>query len=368
MTDLNLIVSQIRQRLEILYQEIDKIEQGGGGGGDTGDYNDLTNKPQINSVTLSGNKSLASLGIAAAATTYTKDETDGLLSNKADKSTTYTKTETGTEITNAINALDVASVGGAGSYIQAISEADGKISATSQTMDTTPTSESTKAITSGAVYTVQDTLTTAVNGKAALTDVFGLGNVLQPTAQEPADMNDITNIGVYTCSATYIDNLSNRPENKTGVNFYFEVRRLTTTRWMQTAYYQSNDADCFYIRWKTVNSWTAWYKFTDVSASVFGTGTALTTGQNLNDITTLGVYNANTPTIANSLYYCPVATAFRMEVTTLNGSTRFIQKIYTVDTTTSRITIYTRGYTVSGWSNWAKFEGAEAPSLHIPTP
>lgn len=31
MADLNLIVSQIRQRLEILYQEIDKIESGGGG-------------------------------------------------------------------------------------------------------------------------------------------------------------------------------------------------------------------------------------------------------------------------------------------------------------------------------------------------
>lgn len=32
MTDLNLIVSQIRQRLEILYQEIDRIEGSGGGG------------------------------------------------------------------------------------------------------------------------------------------------------------------------------------------------------------------------------------------------------------------------------------------------------------------------------------------------
>lgn len=36
---------------------------GGGGGGGTSNYNDLTNKPQINSVTLSGNKSLSDLGI-----------------------------------------------------------------------------------------------------------------------------------------------------------------------------------------------------------------------------------------------------------------------------------------------------------------
>lgn len=37
-----------------------------GGSGDTPDYNDLPNKPQINSVTLTGNKSLSDLGIAAA--------------------------------------------------------------------------------------------------------------------------------------------------------------------------------------------------------------------------------------------------------------------------------------------------------------
>lgn len=41
-------------------------------------------------------------------------------------------TARGTAITNAINALDVSSTGGAGQYIQAISETDGKISATAQ--------------------------------------------------------------------------------------------------------------------------------------------------------------------------------------------------------------------------------------------
>ncbi len=40
--------------------------QTGGGSGGTSDYTDLTNKPQINNVTLSGNKSLSDLGIAAA--------------------------------------------------------------------------------------------------------------------------------------------------------------------------------------------------------------------------------------------------------------------------------------------------------------
>ena len=38
----------------------------GQGGGGTSDYSDLTNKPQINGVTLTGNRSLSELGIAAA--------------------------------------------------------------------------------------------------------------------------------------------------------------------------------------------------------------------------------------------------------------------------------------------------------------
>jgi hypothetical protein len=66
MSNSDLIISQIRQRLEILYQMVDELESGGGGGGGGGttDYNDLSNKPQINGVTLSGNKTLSALGAA----------------------------------------------------------------------------------------------------------------------------------------------------------------------------------------------------------------------------------------------------------------------------------------------------------------
>lgn len=47
--------------------EVESIEQTGGGGG-TLNYNDLYNKPQINGVELSGNKSLDNLGIQAKIT------------------------------------------------------------------------------------------------------------------------------------------------------------------------------------------------------------------------------------------------------------------------------------------------------------
>jgi hypothetical protein len=38
---------------------------GGGGGGGTNNYNELSNRPQINSTTLSGNKSAHDLGLAS---------------------------------------------------------------------------------------------------------------------------------------------------------------------------------------------------------------------------------------------------------------------------------------------------------------
>lgn len=57
------------------------------------------------------------------------------------------------QVLTAIQSLDVASVGGNGKYIKAIEETNGKISATEETFDTVVTRNSTKGVSSGAVYT-----------------------------------------------------------------------------------------------------------------------------------------------------------------------------------------------------------------------
>lgn len=50
-------------------QYLDYIARnGGGGGGGTSDYSQLTNKPQIDGVELSGNKTAAQLGLQTALT------------------------------------------------------------------------------------------------------------------------------------------------------------------------------------------------------------------------------------------------------------------------------------------------------------
>ena len=58
----------------------------------------------------------------------------------------------------AIKALDVSAVGGNGKYIKSISETDGKISANEETMDTQPIKDSVKAITSGGVFSLKESL------------------------------------------------------------------------------------------------------------------------------------------------------------------------------------------------------------------
>ena len=143
------------------------------------------------------------------------------------------------------------------SIITQLSDIDNQLQDTvkKDEVDASPTQGSDDPVSSGGVYN-------ALQEKCALSDVFGMGTILQPTAEAPLDMDTITDVGTYTCSATYIANLQNRPENLTSVNLYFEVRRITVNRWMQTAYYQSTNADSFYIRWKTVSSWTTWRKFT----------------------------------------------------------------------------------------------------------
>lgn len=48
-----------------IWQAIDELKAGGGGSGGTTNYNNLSNKPQLNGVTLEGNKTLDQVGVLA---------------------------------------------------------------------------------------------------------------------------------------------------------------------------------------------------------------------------------------------------------------------------------------------------------------
>ena len=84
-----------------------KINSTGGGSGGTSDYTDLTNKPSINNVTLSGNKSLNDLGIQPAGNYALESEipdVSSFITKDVNNLTYYTlKTNTGSLIDLEMN-------------------------------------------------------------------------------------------------------------------------------------------------------------------------------------------------------------------------------------------------------------------------
>lgn len=102
----------------------------GTGGGGTGDYDELTNKPQIAGVTLSGNKSLADLGIAAASDIPTvpvqsvNGKTGAVVLNASDVGAgTYSKPTGGIPASDLAAAVQT-SLGKADTALQSYTETD----------------------------------------------------------------------------------------------------------------------------------------------------------------------------------------------------------------------------------------------------
>ena len=122
------------------------------------------------------------------------------------------------EVKQAINELDVSVAGGAGKYIKAISETNGKISATEQALDTTITSGSTVAPTSDAVYNAIDTAVKALD----VASVGGTNKYI--SAIEETDGKISATAGtIDTTVTTSSDNLITSGAVKTALNALMEA-------------------------------------------------------------------------------------------------------------------------------------------------
>ena len=135
------------------------------------------------------------------------------------------------DITSAIQALDVSSQGGDGKYIKSISEADGKISATAETMDTAPTASSTKAVTSGGVKTALDEKVTKISLGALSNTANYTMFIRMPLVNAEGNNNAtilLTQAGSYggTLLGNWLINVSNRGSSASAPKPSMEVRRL----------------------------------------------------------------------------------------------------------------------------------------------
>lgn len=308
MTDFNLVLSQVRQRLEILYQIVDELEAQGGGGGGTDSYNDLSNKPQINGHTLTGNKTGSSLGLAStsdleayltsseAAATYqtlagmsdylTSSDAASTYQTQAGMSSYYTKTETDTEIAGeiagAILGLDATSVGGSTKVITTISQANGIIDATAADTDTTPTANSDRLVRSQGIKTYVDT---AVADKIGIADVFGQGIRIQGTSDVHADLDNYWTAGnYYILTASDARNVDNKPYDPNFdiatvrsrvLVFQFSGTTDTNARCFQiyvpARTTDSTGSNVMYMRYRyitnDVGAWTPWYAIAGTALS-----------------------------------------------------------------------------------------------------
>lgn len=157
-------------------------------------------------------------GNAATATTAAGYTNDGAIA------TALSGKATPADITSAIESLDVSSVGGAGKYISAISEADGKISATATTMDTTPTANSTNAVTSGGIKT-------ALDGKAPSSHSHGnIANDGKSTSEPTSTTKFLRADGTWAAPSsvayehTNEINTRNVPSSGNKMNHWFNYR------------------------------------------------------------------------------------------------------------------------------------------------
>ena len=140
---------------------------GTSGGGGTSNYNDLTNKPQINGNTLEGNKTPAQLGINIPDMTnyYNKSETNTLLNGKAnvsdlpDMTNYYDKSETDTLLDGKADTSDLPDMNNYYDKSETDTLLDGKVNNSSFNAVSLP-------IESGSATNTKDYIDSGLSGKA----------------------------------------------------------------------------------------------------------------------------------------------------------------------------------------------------------
>lgn len=344
MSNSDVILSQIRQRLEILYQMVDELEAGGGGGGGgTTNYNNLTNKPSIEGIQLVGNKAASDLGLA----------TTSELNGKVDKVTGSSLMTTAQA--NKLEGIQAgAEVNVQADWNQANSSADDYIknkptlgAAAAKNVDTVPTEDSTNLITSGAVY---NAVQGGGGGGTVTPTYFGTSIPSPLTDAQYAVIQNRLPISTGTSEATATTIFSFLGEDQSAY-WYGYTTGYSANRWIYQTICRINKSN------KTTYTWPQATVYTDsvAASSISGANAALQIPSNSNlDSRAVG-YHFATSAVAATLSNCPTTDAFKLFVDDVAyGSTYLIQRLYTCSATPA---VYIRAKVNGTWGSWYKFEG-----------
>ena len=177
------------------------------------------------------------------------------------------------------------------------------------------------------------------------------------------DMNTITTVGDYYIGVgTSAETMTNLPEANSGhvsvcgANSYKNdrLRQIYTPTW------NSVDKVCVWERHLiNTNQWSAWVKYNNLGNRL---GTALVSGDDLNDFKTPGIYQCPNQSTANGVVNTPIRQAYRLEVSALNTTDRYVQTVIAYNTNASipTVEIYRRLYVSAGWTAWKHFMDVDA--------
>lgn len=164
-----------------------------------------------------------------------------------------------------------------------------------------------------------------------------------------ADMNDYTEIGNYYCGGnTTAVSLTNCPFSHA---FTLKVMHSTGTNYIAQMFTEYDTGRRAYrILDAYEQEWQQYVYFSD-DATIF-VGTAIQSGDDLNDYTTPGIYRSTSSSITASLLNIPeiFGLGFAMLVFNMSLATN-VQVIFAGDK------IYMRFSNTSGWQTWFKYSG-----------
>lgn len=176
------------------------ISATGGGTGGTTNYNDLSNKPQIAGVELSGNKTLADLGIQPEGEYLTESDLSGYAKTSDLPTATSDLTNDSGFITNSVNNLtnytlssELATVATTGSY----NDLENKPTIPEEyTLPTATTTTLGGVKVDGSTITIADGVITAHAGGTGSTDYTTLTNKPQINSVELTGNKTLTELGI----------------------------------------------------------------------------------------------------------------------------------------------------------------------------
>lgn len=238
----NFVVFQ-RELPELLFtlnmetaSSVRSIEETGGGGG-TYNYSDLENKPQINSVELSGNKSSSDLGLQSALNASQLDAVNSGIT--AAKVATFEGKQDAITSDSKLSADLVDDVTTANKFVTAADKTTWNAKQNALTFDDAPTQNSSNPVKSGGIYTALSGKQDTIDNLAAIESGAAAGaTAVQPGILDSAlalKQNALTtaqlaavNSGITSEDVAQIETNKNNILKKQNILLYTDRNNATT--------------------------------------------------------------------------------------------------------------------------------------------